>query len=62
MRTIEALESPAMRLPRMTTRQWMIAVAIVGVLLGGIDGAQRLRRRRDEFADRAQWHREIVAT
>jgi hypothetical protein len=25
-----------MRLPRMTTRRWMVAVAVVGLLLGGL--------------------------
>jgi hypothetical protein len=45
----------------MTTRQLMSVVAVVAVSLGGIAGSQRLRQRRDEFADRAQWHREIVA-
>jgi hypothetical protein len=51
-----------MRLPRMTTRRWMVAVAVVAMLMGEADIAQRLRRRRDEFVSRAQWHGEIVAT
>jgi hypothetical protein len=29
-----------MRLPRMTTRRWMIAVAVVAVAMGGIVGAR----------------------
>jgi hypothetical protein len=35
-----------MRLPRMTTRQWMVAVAIVGLLSGG---TIELVRRRQRF-------------
>ncbi len=31
-------EVPAMRLPRMTTRRWMIAVAVVGIVLAGVEG------------------------
>jgi hypothetical protein len=34
-----------MRLPRMTTRRWMIATAVVAVLLGGVLRAQALQRR-----------------
>jgi hypothetical protein len=33
-----------MRLPRMTTRRWMIVVAMIGVALGGLEV---LRRRRE---------------
>ena len=36
-----------MRLARMTTRRWMIAVAVVGLLLGVVVGGQRLKQRRD---------------
>ena len=42
-----------MRLPRMTTRRWMIDVAVVAMLVGWIVGAEWLRRRRDEFLSRA---------
>jgi hypothetical protein len=45
----------------MTTRRLMVVVAVVAMLMGEADIAQRLRRRRDEFASRAQWHGEIVA-
>jgi hypothetical protein len=41
-----------MRLPRMTTRRWMGAVAVFGVLIGGY----RLKLRHDYFASRAQYH------
>jgi hypothetical protein len=51
-----------MRLPRMTTRRWMIDVVVVAMLVGWIVGAEWLRRRRDEFLSRARWHSEIVAT
>ncbi len=37
-----------MRLPRMTTRRWMIAVAVVGSLMG----AGQLKRRHDYFSAR----------
>jgi hypothetical protein len=29
------MQDAAMRLPRMTTRRWMLAVAVVGLVLGG---------------------------
>jgi hypothetical protein len=38
-----------MGLPRMTTRRWMIAVAVVGLLLGAIVGGRRLKQRRDYY-------------
>jgi hypothetical protein len=41
-----------MRLPRMTTRRWMIVVMVVGLVMGGI----RLKRRHDDFLYRAQRH------
>jgi hypothetical protein len=37
----------------MTTRRWMIAVAVEAMLLGGIVGVYRLRRRYDDFVYRA---------
>ena len=53
-----------MRLPRMTTRRWIVAVAVIGLMLGGtIEAyrlAYRLRRRYDDFLDRAQWHSGFV--
>jgi hypothetical protein len=38
-----------MPLPRMTTRRWMMAVAVVGLLLGAIVGGRRLKQRRDYY-------------
>jgi hypothetical protein len=40
----------------MTTRRWMIVVAVVGVLTGGCIGGYRLKRRHDHFLDRARHH------
>ena len=45
-----------MRLPRMTKRRWMIAVAALSVALGGYREATRLKRIRDEYLMRAAWH------
>ena len=36
-----------MRFTEMTTRRWMIAVAVVGLLLGVVVGGRRLKQRRD---------------
>jgi hypothetical protein len=44
----------------MTTRQWMVVVAFVGLLLGGSNEVYRLRRRQSDFIDRAQWHKGFV--
>jgi hypothetical protein len=46
-----------MRLPRMTTRRWMIVVVIVGLLMGGV----RLKQRRNRFRFRAQIHEQRAA-
>ena len=46
----------AMRLPRMTTRRWMIAVAIVGMLTGGAVGVFRLKERHDQSLAYARQH------
>jgi hypothetical protein len=43
-------------IPRMTTRRWMVAVAAAGLLMGGIVGGVRLKRRRFDFARRAEVH------
>ena len=45
-----------MKLPRMTTRRWMIAVAALSVTLGGYREAIRLKRSREEFLLRAARH------
>ncbi len=42
-----------MRLPRMTTRRWMVAVAGVGVVVGAWLNLERLRRLSREYAGRA---------
>jgi hypothetical protein len=46
----------AVRLPRMTTRRWMVAVAVVGLVIGGTAEAIRLKRRHDYFVIRARRH------
>jgi hypothetical protein len=43
-----------MRMPRMTLRWCMTAVAVVGLLMGGIVGGFRLKRRHDSFLARAR--------
>lgn len=45
-----------MRLSRMTTRRWMIAVAVAGLVMGGIISGVRLTRRRDFFLSRMRYH------
>ncbi len=50
------IQARAMRLPRMTTRRWMIAVAVVALLIGGSIGGYRLKRFHDLFLDRAEYH------
>ena len=45
-----------MRLPRMTTRRWMIAVLVFGLGMGAMVGGVRLKRRRDSFLARARFH------
>jgi hypothetical protein len=47
-----------MRLPRMTTRRWMVVVVVVGLLMGGV----RLKRRHDDSVGRARFHNEMAAT
>jgi hypothetical protein len=42
-----------MRRSRMTTRLWMVAVAVVGVLLGIVVGGRRLKQRRDYYLQQA---------
>jgi hypothetical protein len=43
-----------MRLPQMTTRRWMIAVAVVGLLLGTAVMGRRLKQRRDYCLQQAR--------
>jgi hypothetical protein len=45
-----------MRLPRMTTRRWMVAVGIVGLLMSTALSGYRLKQRRDDYLSRAQLH------
>ena len=46
-----------MRLPRMTTRRWMVAVAIVAILIGvGLEVGRRSRR----FARLAAYHSNVA--
>ena len=42
-----------MRRSRMTTRRWMVAAAVVGLLLGAIVGGRRLKQRRDYYLQQA---------
>ena len=42
-----------MRLPRMTTRRWMVTVVMIALLMGG---RVRLKRRSDDFMVRSQDH------
>jgi hypothetical protein len=45
-----------MRLTRMTTRRLMIAVAVIGLLLGVVVGGWRLKLRRDYCLQQASNH------
>ena len=47
------------RIPRMTTRRWMIAVAAIGLMIGG---GVWLEQRRDYFLTLARSHQKEVAT
>ncbi len=48
-----------MRLPRMTTRRWMVAVAVMGLLMGGVVGGVRLKRRHDYFLNLVEFHLQL---
>jgi hypothetical protein len=45
-----------MRLPRMTTRRWMIAVAVVALSFWGWRYGGALKRERDRHLALATWH------
>jgi hypothetical protein len=46
-----------MRLPLMTTRRWMIVVAIIGLITGGTIEGMRLKRRHDyAFLSRLEYY------
>jgi hypothetical protein len=40
----------------MTMRRWMIAVAIAGIVLGGVVWGKRLKQRRDFYLQQANFH------
>jgi hypothetical protein len=46
-----------MRPLRMTTRRWMVAVVIIGLMLGGV----RLKHRQSRLLSRAQYHEQRAA-
>ena len=45
-----------MRLPWMTTRRWMVVVAVVGLVMGAIVGGVRLKQRKDRLLSRMRYH------
>ncbi len=45
-----------MRLPRMTTRRWMVAVAAIGLLLGATISIRRYHVLRHTYLERAAFH------
>ena len=49
---VETQRGFPMRLPRMTMRRWMIAVAVAGDLLGAVVWGRRLKQRRDFTSSR----------
>jgi hypothetical protein len=52
-------QGQAMRLPRMTTRRWMILVGLVGLTLFGSIIAMRMSRRAKSYQSRASiWRQE----
>ena len=52
-----------MRLPRMTTRRWLVAVAAIVLLIGLLIGGGRLlKQRRDYFLLLAQSHQKEVTS
>jgi hypothetical protein len=48
-----------MRIPRMTTWQWMVAVVLIGLMIGG---GVLLKQRRDYFLLLAQSHQKEVTS
>jgi hypothetical protein len=53
-----------MRLPRMTTRRWIIVVAVIGLMVIGLmlGSGVWLKQRRDHFLLLAQSHQKEVAS
>ncbi len=52
---------PSVRLPRMATRRWMIAVAIVGIGVGGWIQIVRWGRLREDYQVLAEMHAESAS-
>jgi hypothetical protein len=50
-----------MRLTRMAARRSMIAVVVIGLVMGGIVGGLRIEWRHDDFQSRARFHTELEA-
>jgi len=46
-----------MRLPRMTTRRWIVAVAAIGLMIGGV---VLLKQRREYFLSLVESHQKEV--
>src|SRR5262245_45288350 len=42
-------EALALQLPRMTTRRWMVAVAVVGLVMGGTAYTMRMAQLSDRY-------------
>jgi hypothetical protein len=49
-----------MRLPKMTTRRWIVAVAAIGLVILMIGGVVVLKQRRDYFLTLVQSHQNEV--
>src|SRR5437868_4549398 len=49
IRTPGPVESPAMQLPQMTTRRWMIAVGAIAFAIGGSISCQRWLQQRQRI-------------
>src|SRR5262249_8477700 len=52
----QTFHEDAMRLPRMTTRRWMIAIVVVGLVTGSFVVGVRLKTIHDYFLSRAEFH------
>ncbi len=52
-----------MRLPRMTTRRWLVVVTVIGLMIGGgVRLEVWLNQRRDYFLSLAQSHQNEVVS
>src|SRR5438309_1697472 len=54
----EVMDSFSFRLPRMTTRSWMVAVALVALALGTVSFVNEMNRRSADRAAIAWQHQE----